>query len=254
MKTVKSAWKPPRVPCQQFCSLAWRQPSFGKALIFVSRSILGFSKRESDLHPLDEAGFLLIFLLPLILLLGAFFLGSLEVALQTQTRVALQSRLDVCAVRLAVHREQVFKRLSQMNTSLEITVKGIYTARGLSIVPGVGEAALASEEALLKANIFIAKGQDLLLAKAAAYEAVQLHCAASPFSKELTLCATTPRFLTGLKRRKTLFPDVLGSLEIDSSGQELSQVHCEGPHELSTNIAIQGDPKLRKNWFKDEYL
>ncbi|MGZ3707200.1 MAG: hypothetical protein ACXWSF_17285 [Bdellovibrionota bacterium] len=190
--------------------------------------------------------------MPLLLLLCAFFLGACRCTAQAQARAALQSRLDVCAVELAVAREQLFSRLARGNRALEITVEGIYAARAAAVAaPG---AAVVAERALLFANHSIALAQDALVAKGTATEFLAMRCRGSNFSRELAWCAASPPLRSALVREETLFPDVSGPLSHPlTARRDLAAIRCASAHGLATNLEIRGDPRLREEGFNDAY-
>lgn len=201
-----------------------------------------------------EAGFMLTALWPTLLLLSAFFLGSLAVTARTQARVALQARLDACAVRLAVRREHLLARLVHTNAALEATVVAINAARAAMLVPGAGAAAAETAQAMVQANQAIARGQDLAVSLGALAETRLMRCAPDAFSRETAACWPSPSLATALARRPTLFPDVAGRLRHRRGpGRAPARITCRGPRGLATELAVIGDGELIRGGFRDEY-
>jgi hypothetical protein len=187
-------------------------------------------------------------------LLGAFLLGALSVAAKEQARVALQARLDVCAVRIAAARERLFSRLVTTNRALEGTVLGLYAARG-ALLLGPGGAALGglSEAALLRANGALAAAESALVAAAQAGELAAARCAPTTVSRETALCAALPPLAELLAREPTLFPDVRGRLRGRAEADGLGRIRCFGERGLVTVLAVQGDQGLLQEGFHDGY-
>lgn len=194
-----------------------------------------------------------MFLLPLLLLCCAFFLGSVKVASATQARVSFQGRLDACAVRVAVGRERLFTRLAALNGFLDVNVKAITAARAAALVPGAGEAAMAAQTALLQANAALAGAEDASVAAASLEESARMRCAPTRYSGAPAACLATPPLAGVFDRKPTLFPDVKGTLEVRSGSRVLSSIRCFGAH-LETKLAVRGDARLRGKDFQDAYL
>lgn len=251
LRPVRSRWRRSPALYPHSCARCSRGPSCGRGSRDASGSIPGSSGPAAPSR--GERGFLLVFLAPLLVLLAAFFLGTLEVTAASQARVALQSRLDVCAVKLAVRREKLFARLTKLNATIDLTVAGITAARAALLVPGAGEAAVATEEALLRANEALTRAEDAAVALAAAAEAVDTSCARSTFSSAPAACVASPPLPGAFERRATPFPDVGGSLRFREKGPELSRLRCFGNRAL-TELAVRGDPGLARGGFGDEYL
>ncbi len=179
-----------------------------------------------------------MFLAPLVLLLTAFFLGSLRAAESAQARVALQSRLDVCAVRLAVARERLLKQISRTNTALEVNIAAIYAGRAAMAIPGAGAGAAAAVQALLAVNASLAASQTGLLALAQAREVSAIRCAPDSYSVELAGCFANPPVASAFERNATLFPDVKGTLAFRDAGSgDLAKIRCAS-RGLVTTLAV----------------
>ncbi|MGE3262784.1 MAG: hypothetical protein AB7K68_13470 [Bacteriovoracia bacterium] len=201
-----------------------------------------------------ERGYLLLFLCPLLLLALLFLVGTVEVISRTQRKVALQSRLDICAVELSVDRKKLFEHLASTNDWLRITGTGIAMARGAMILGGPAGVLFGKmgEQALLLANRATALEQDLRIHATRAKELMRVHCRATNFSRESAFCAATPSLVSALRRNATLFFDVKGAVEFRSMKTELTKVRC---HTLSlrTEIRLTGDPTLTKGEVREAY-
>lgn len=198
-------------------------------------------------------GFLLVSAAPLLLLLLIGLAGLLKVARAAQAAVALQARLDVCAVRLAVARAATLSRLVRANQGLRLTALGIYAARGAKAAGPVG-AVLggASELALLRMNHGLALYQEGERLRASALELAGLACAAGRYSREPAWCLAQPPLASALRREQALFPDVKGPLVHREGGRRLARFRCGGGRRLTT-IELRGTSDLSKTNFSDHY-
>lgn len=202
----------------------------------------------------NERGFLLVALPPLLLLALTILWGLMSVANSAYRSVALQSRIDACAVRLALKRETTLSRLASTNRMLEASVAALYVARGARLA-GPASAILGgiSEAGLLRINIGLAARQDALAASAQAFEINKTKCPADSFSKEPAMCSVNPALLTALARQPTLFPDIKGALKLKVRGVFLAKAQCWSERRVTT-LGIRGDPFLTKTKYEDEYL
>ncbi|MGZ3696065.1 MAG: hypothetical protein ACXWQO_18585 [Bdellovibrionota bacterium] len=198
-----------------------------------------------------EAGYLILFLCPLLLLALLFLVGSLKVIRHTLQEVALQSRLDVCAVDLAVGRKKLMESLVSTNRWVELTADGVAVARGVMLIlPPLGA---MGEEALLAANKLAALEQDAEIAWATAKEIKRLKCAANSFSNQNAFCVATPPLPTAFKRREKLFEDVSGGFELKNPKSELSRIRCMALSRR-TELSLTGDPALKQRKFNEKYI
>jgi hypothetical protein len=199
-------------------------------------------------------GFLLVSAAPLLLLLLIGLAGLLKVARAAQAEVALQARLDVCAVRLALARAAILSRLTRANQGLRLTALGIYAARGAKAAGPVG-AVLggASEMVLLRMNHSLALYQEGERMRASAVELTGLACSAGRYSREPAWCLAQPSLAAALRREQALFPDVKGPLVHREGGRRLARFHCAGGRRL-TGIELSGTSDLSKNDFSDHYV
>lgn len=203
----------------------------------------------------SDKGFLVAGLLPALLLLLSALAGLLDISWRAQNRVAMQSRLDICAVKLALKRERSLEGLARLNGALRATVVGIYAARGVAVVSGPIGLALGkgAEAALLAANKALAASQNSLILAGTASELAGSRCASTPFSSPPAACLITPLLAKALHREATLFPDVEGSLAHQNPAQSaLARVRCRGKFSAAT-LAIRGDAGLRETRFTDVY-
>lgn len=202
----------------------------------------------------SEKGFLLVAALPLLLALLLGLAGFLRLAASAQAAVALQARLDVCAVRLAASRERALSRLARANGVLRLTVTGIYAARGLKAAGPVG-AVLggASEAVLLRMNQGLGLFQAAELTRASAAELALLPCRADRWSTEPAACLASPALATALRRERTLFPDVTGVLvHREQNGRSLARFRCRGGTKKTT-LELLGSRDLSDTDYRDEY-
>jgi hypothetical protein len=150
-----------------------------------------------------------------------------------------------------VEREKLYRRLAELNTAIDLTVAGIVAARAAILVPGAGQAAGASEEALLRANAALRAAGDSAVLAAATKEYAALRCAANSWSREEAACGTTPPLAMAFERARTPFPDVAGALHL--RGGKIGQVRCAGRGGLVSQLALTGNPGLRPGVFGDRY-
>ena len=238
-----------------------RRSFFGRRRWRGWRSTIPFSgserdclpKREHGCLPKGERGYLLAAALPLLLTLLLGLAGFLKLAARAQAAVALQARLDVCAVKLATHRGRSLARLAEANGVLRLTVVGIYAARGAKAAGPVG-AVLggASEAVLLRMNQGLGLFQAAELARASAAEAALLPCRPGRWSREPAACLATPPLATALRREPTLFPAVSGPLVHRERQGSLARVRCRGGRKKTT-LDLHGSRDLRNTDFNDEY-
>lgn len=202
-----------------------------------------------------EAGFLLAFLSPLLLLLMIFLIGSAKLAWSTQESVALQSRLDLCAVRLAVRRKALLENLVKSNAALKLTSLAIYVARGAKMAGPTGVVlGGASETALLKINRGLALEQEAELLSASASELRALQCPATPFSVVPARCAPFPPAASATRRERALFPDVKGTLVHRKQEKSVAYFRCWASQpRASAMLRVLGDARIEKSGYRDFY-
>ncbi len=210
------------------------------------------ASREAASSSCAQGGFLLVFLLPLLLLLASFLAGSLDAAWRSQAKVALQSRLDVCALRMALERKSTLRKLVRGNQAISLTVAGIYAARGAKAAGPVGAVlGTASEAVLLRMNGALSAMQDTQLAIAGGKELMRLRCEPGQFSKEPATCLPEPPLLSALRREQTLFPDVKGALVHRNQGGALASFRCRSGSRSAAAVELRGGERLRNDDFKD---
>jgi hypothetical protein len=201
-----------------------------------------------------EEGFLLVFLIPLLLLFLLFLAGSLKVAWRTQEKMALQSRLDVCALRMALERKSTLNSLVNWNLGIQATAWGIYAARGVKVLGPVGAAVGgASEIVLLRTNAALAAAQEAQLRAAGMKELYRLRCEGGTFSSEPAFCTPSPSLHKALKRQSALFPDVKGTLSHESRNGSLATFRCRSGGSDKATVELSGDGRLLKKGFRDAW-
>lgn len=229
--------------CWALCSTGASRPGWGNTQI---------SSKRDERSAAEQGSALVATLLLLWLMLSVFF-GTALLVKVTQRRIALQSRLDICAVKMVVARRALLKELKTTNLALRLNVTAIYVARG-AVLAGPGGAAIsaASVPALLSMNRTIAAAQNALLALAQTKELAGSFCSTTPFSKEPTFCRVEPP-ARAFVREKTLFPDVAGAMRTPpQTKSSLGRVFCAG-RGAETVLSISGDPTLTAGRFEDRY-
>ncbi len=172
-----------------------------------------------------------------------------------QAKTALQSRLDICAVRLATDRKQTLKKVAATNAGLRATVVGIYVARGAMLAGPIGAiTGGATLAVLLRTNQTIALVQQGILAAAEARELFHLRCEANQYSGSFAACVPNPPLELALHREQVLFPDVKGAYVHRKRGSKLAGFRCSGGKGQATTLEITGDPKLLGDEFRDKYV
>jgi hypothetical protein len=229
--------------------LASRAPPCGADWASASKKI-GTSSRPGR-H--CERGFLLLFLLPCLLLAFALLAGTIKVVNASQQRIAMQSRLDICAVRLLEIRRSAAKEFVRTNSILRSTALAIAMARGAILLGGPAGALLgkAGEAALLRLNQATAQWQEARVWFFQARELSLHRCSPTPFSRKEALCQVSPSLKEGLKRSPSLFPDVRGPLQFLKG--PLARVRCQSFTLLRTTLVLEGDPSLTTGNFADHY-
>lgn len=199
-----------------------------------------------------DSGFLLLFLTPLLLLACALLIGSYRIVTASQQRIAMQSRLDVCALSLLKKREALAGRLVSGNQVIRATTIAIYFARGLRIFTGpVGQAMGAlSEQALVRLNQAAARWQDFELMRYQAMEMAGLRCGHTPFSRGTAFCLIAPALATATKREQTMMPDIAGPRVFLQA--PLARADCRG-RGARTTLRLDGDISLTRADFRDRY-
>lgn len=201
----------------------------------------------------SEEGAFLVYLLLAAGLACLVFLGSVKLVLLSQRKVALQSRLDICAVKRATMREQLYRSLARSNFYLQGTVYGIYAARGLRLIPipGIMVFGAVSERALLATNRALSGWQEMQVESTQVAELAGVRCERTPFSEQAAFCAMTPVLKRALKRKKPWFPDIRGVYVLQ--GKKLGSVTCLASLTMRTTLEIRGDPELWESKYEDAY-
>ncbi len=170
----------------------------------------------------------------------------------SQQRIAMQSRLDICAVRYLHIRKHFAENLITSNRMIRLTALALYMAKGLSALGGVAGKLLGSlgEAGLKKINHGSAHWQNTQLALYQTKELVAARCAPTPFSKDPAFCQPNSFLKQALQREKALLPDVYGPLVFRTS--PLLRVTCTGKKQ-QTRLSLDGDTQLFKNSFSDFY-
>ncbi|HEY8280053.1 MAG TPA: hypothetical protein VIH99_10535 [Bdellovibrionota bacterium] len=244
-----SASCPPRL------SRLWLRSFSGEASSSGWPSTTLSLRRERRGALAGEAGFFLPLLASLLLLLLVLLLGGLRIAASSQAAMALQSRLDVCAVRLAEGRKRLLEQLVRSNRALELTVVGVYASRGVKLAGPIGAVVGGlSEAALLQANRGLAFFQTGAIQWTRSREATILRCPSSPFSASEAFCLTLPELGSAFRRERTLFPDVAGALTSSVRTPGLARILCRGGRRLRTTVVVRGDSRLRNGGFRDEVV
>jgi hypothetical protein len=165
----------------------------------------------------------------------------------------MQSRLDICAVRLLEARRSAAKEFVRTNTLLRSTALAIAMARGAILLGGPAGALLgkAGEAALLHLNQAMAKWQEARVWFFQARELSLHRCSPTPFSRKEAFCQVSPSLKEGLKRSPALFPDVKGPLQFLKN--PIARVRCQSFALLRTTLVLEGDPTLSTGKFADQY-
>jgi hypothetical protein len=165
----------------------------------------------------------------------------------------MQSRLDICAVKLAKNRENLLQELSSLNKPLRLTIWGVYAARGVKLLGplGAGFGSLG-EFSLLQLNRTLSLAQETKILAAQATERPLLDCAATPYSQQQAGCLILPKAAMAFQREKTLFPDLRGTLLHKKISTNLAKIRCASWKQQSV-LQITGDPLLQNTKFMDRY-
>ncbi len=252
MSVARLPWKRSWFSLWPFSSFAALPICFGAAWTAGLSSTKPFSGHGRSWR--SDEGFLLVSALPLLLLFFLALAGTVKIGLSEQAAVALQSRLDQCAVRLAVSRKRTLAQLAKANGPLRLTVLGIYAARGVKLAGPIGAAfGTLSEAALLQANRALGLFQDGLIAKASAEEAAKLLCPANRFSREPVVCLSNPPLPLAFFRESALFPDIRGGLMHRRRETALATIRC-WKKSFRTTIELRGPARLDHGHFLDAYV
>ena len=203
-----------------------------------------------------EQGSILLFFIPWILLLFFLVLGVFYVGTHVQNAIALESRLDICALQTIHSRMRLFQSLSESNAVLhkiQITIDAI---RGTKVIPIVGELSTLGEPALLELAKLIKLAQDQQIIEETIKEGSQLNCRKNKYSAERAACLFAPITHAQLHRETTLFPDVPGRISLLNTQQSLAVIRCQSLFSTKlyqSSIALLGDPKLFERNFTYVY-
>lgn len=179
-----------------------------------------------------KEGFLFTAILPLLLLALLALGGTLRVVKLSQQRIAMQSRLDICAAKLVEARLKTERVIENTNPTLEASYWAVAAARGLVVIgPVVGSLAALGQKALVQLNRSLAVAQESALAAGKLQELRLSLCSPTPFSREAVFCEMHPQ-LEKLHRRKTsVFGDLRRSLE--TLGKETGVARCQARNLVS---------------------
>lgn len=190
--------------------------------------------------------------MPLLLLACALVMGSHRIVVASQQRIAMQSRLDICALSLLKKREALARSLVSGNQVIRATSVAIYFARGIRIFAGpVGQVVGGvGEQALLRVNQTAARWQDLQLMRYQAMELAGLRCGNTPYSRGPAFCLITPSLVSATKREKAMMPDIAGPRVFLK--KPLARADCRG-RGARTTLRLDGDTTLTRANFSDRY-
>jgi hypothetical protein len=216
-----------------------------------SRCTTNFSGHATPSCAHPETGGILVLLTFCLSLLILLFGLSLHSVTNLHARVAEQSRVDVCAVRLMMERKQMLKKLIRLNRLVNISEKALYGVRGLKAFSGPAAVLTGITEAtLLRMNHTAASAQDALQSVATIKE--YPICEATKFSRSNAWCNITPNAKLAFLRRQALFPDIRGTLQAKNSAKQLAQVTCIG-RKQNTQLSLMGSPTLLTSYFRETY-
>jgi hypothetical protein len=184
----------------------------------------------------NTKGFVTVSLLLFVPLIILTLAASVSLALRSQERLALQFRLDTCAIEVMDQRIQQITQLEQSNSLMQPLRLVVYAARGTKVVSA--GASTIGEAAALIALRTIARGQEALILKARAQELWQRNCRTNKFSAQLAVCqfAVTP----APSRKPALFPDVPGDINLERV--KIFSVSCADwvGKNMRTNLILKG--------------
>ncbi len=218
--------------------------------------LLGVKFATCNTKKRGEQGSILLFFIPWILLLFLLVLGLFYIGTHVQNAIALESRLDICALQTIHSRMRLFQSLSESNAMLhkiQITIDAI---RGTKVIPIIGELSTLGEPALLSLAKLIKLAQEQKIIEETIKESSQLICRKNKFSAENATCLFTPITLAQLYRESTLFPDVPGRISLLNAQQILAVIRCQSMFSsklYQSSIALLGDPKLFERNFTYAY-
>lgn len=206
--------------------LSWwesSRPPFPSGLRPGFGSTIDFSK---------SGGFLFTAVFPLLLLALLALGGTLRVVKLSQQRIAMQSRLDICAAKLVEARLNTVRKIEKTNPALEASYWAVAAARGLMVAgPVVGSFAALGQKALVQLNRGLYLAQESARAAGRMQELRLSLCAATPFSRDPVLCELRPTLENLYRRKSSAFGDVKRSLE--TQGTEKGLARCQARNLLS---------------------
>lgn len=193
-------------------------------------------------------------LLALVALGSIFVCASVKLIVHSQKTVAIQARLDICAVRYATSRERFFSGITQSNKVVHASMIATSIARGLMLIPVVGEVALVGNQLGKAVNRASGEWQKIQIGLQQMADVKHSLCEATPYSDERIICYGSHPMLAGmLKRGRTFFPDLYARFHYRK--RDLGSVTCRlasNPF-FSTKLDLRGDTQLETNNFADVY-
>jgi hypothetical protein len=174
--------------------------------------------------------------------------------LRSQKVIAIQSRLDICAVRYATSRERFFRGITLSNKVVHASMIATSIARGLMLIPVVGEVAMVGQQLGKATNQVSGNWQLAQLGLQQLADAKHSLCEVSPYSEERIFCFGSHPVIAGsLKRGKAFFPDLFARFHYRK--ENLGSVTCmlaSNPM-FYTKLKLQGDTELQLDNYADTY-
>jgi hypothetical protein len=201
-----------------------------------------------------EQGSILLFFLPWIWLLFLLLLGLFTVGMHSENALALEARLDICAVDRIATRRALYDFLVGTNKALQKTKLALYAIRSTKPIPVLGELGSMTEPALLAFANSLKAIQEAKISIGGIKEISKLQCEASPYSNLSAICAFQPITLTNFQREETLFADIPGRLSLSEGS--LIDISCSGFFSKKiyiSKMSMQGDSKLYEPGFTYAY-
>jgi len=187
----------------------------------------------------SERGSLLVAAIPFLLLSVALLVGAAQVSLISHRRIAMQSRLDICASQILEKRSQMLNRMKQPNRILSLTENAVLMARSLKTLGGPAGALLGTmgEAALVQLNQKTALWQDAQVRLHELNEIRAKNCSSTPHSSGWAFCIIEPSLSSLLERKRSIFPDIKSTLNIRATFSHRGRFRCIGG-KLNTTLKL----------------
>lgn len=182
----------------------------------------------------------------------SLFVFALQILAESQAKLAMEHRLQVCALQVIDRSAALVRRIRNTNRSMNPLREIVYAARSLRLVPGAAAVvATVAERTALYGLKALKLSQDIAISQNQFENARLQICRATKFSATVALCQTPKLSLESTVRKKTLYTDVPGDLVFRRPLTSIFHAKCSAlkhrSNSFAASAALVGDNLLRKN-------